>query len=655
VTIVTNEFLTGLTEQETIPSGPGTSQVATGSLSSDVDDYDRDGVPNLLDDCPTVYNPPFCTVQDAACPATILCTDVTLTPTACNPADPATLDPTTFQCDTDQNGIGDHCQVLTPPVTSGTCAALDSDFDTKVDYNPNAILKLPNGYDFDRDLVPNLEDNCPTTINGDQADLNNNGIGDACETLTGGQLSDPDLDNVPTFNPLTLALDNCPGIYNPGQEDNDGDGVGNACVITAALDNCTYTINTNQGDKNGDGVGDQCALAPIDLLTVNPGPGPATGTVSVWGGDGSGRFHALASSPLGGALQHPTSAASGHFTLSCTVLPPPIPPICHGKTAFDIAVAEQATPGNLTDDRVTVFDGDGFGAFVAVPPVAVQGDPSQLIVSHDQQLCGNPRDPAHPSLRHDLDGVSDFLAVVEPGTSSIGVLLPSNQNAATPGLSSLVSPTGFPTPLPVPGVLIGAFFTDLNQDGRIDIVALSAPASGPSLITLYIGMGNGLFFTDPTINPDPVPGPISLAAGANIDLKTDSFFPDLVLFDTTDQTPIVLTNVIGERSDTDDSGRVDGRDLAILARAFGATRGEDFTIQPSNGTLLQIGAGASRIVVGGGAFKPGQDIPPVGANCDNLFEPLSGRYGLPADINLDGTVDGKDLAFLAGLFGKAVP
>jgi hypothetical protein len=37
--------------------------------------------------------------------------------------------------------------------------------------------------------------------------------------------------------------------------------------------------------------------------------------------------------------------------------------------------------------------------------------------------------------------------------------------------------------------------------------------------------------------------------------------------------------------------------------------------------------------------------------CDNIFTPLAGRYGLPVDINLDGQVDGTDLAILASQFG----
>ncbi len=55
-----------------------------------------------------------------------------------------------------------------------------------------------NGLDPDGDGVNDPADNCPTDVNTDQADLDSDGIGDACD-LTNGL--DPDGDNV--NNPTT--------------------------------------------------------------------------------------------------------------------------------------------------------------------------------------------------------------------------------------------------------------------------------------------------------------------------------------------------------------------------------------------------------------------------------------------------------------------
>src|SRR5262245_10961368 len=213
------------------------------------------------------------------------------------------LDPATRQCDSDHNGIGDECQVL-----SATQGTLDSDADSKADFDPNILFTSGGSPDFDRDTIPNATDNCPVIPNLDQADADMNGVGDACQTLSGGFTVDPDGDGVPTFDPaktgpgipdpVGAALDNCPVIFNPGQEDNNLDHVGNACIIAAALDNCTYASNATQDDANGDGVGDLCAVPPQDLIAVSP----STNSVTLLSGDGSGNLHPAAASPLSGTM-----------------------------------------------------------------------------------------------------------------------------------------------------------------------------------------------------------------------------------------------------------------------------------------------------------------------------------------------------------------
>lgn len=69
--------------------------------------------------------------------------------------------------------------------------------------------------DTDGDSVPDVRDNCVSNANANQADVNANGRGDACD--------DFDRDG------LINALDNCPDQPNSGQQDTDSDKIGDAC------------------------------------------------------------------------------------------------------------------------------------------------------------------------------------------------------------------------------------------------------------------------------------------------------------------------------------------------------------------------------------------------------------------------------------------
>ncbi len=135
--------------------------------------------------------------------------------------------------------------------------------------------------DQDGDGAPDDADNCPATANPDQADLDGDAAGDACDPDDDGDgvpdetdvcplLADPDqadldldgegdaCDADDDNDGLPDATDNCPARANPDQADTDADGVGDRC------DNCAAYPNATQGDADTDGVGDLCDTEVVD-------------------------------------------------------------------------------------------------------------------------------------------------------------------------------------------------------------------------------------------------------------------------------------------------------------------------------------------------------------------------------------------------------
>lgn len=106
--------------------------------------------------------------------------------------------------------------------------------------------------DADQDTVLDADDNCRANSNAEQTDLDEDGIGDACDDDTDG-------DSIPNTS------DNCPLIAGVSSVDTDGDNQGDACDadddqdrIEDERDNCPFIANSNQEDMDGDDLGDAC-------------------------------------------------------------------------------------------------------------------------------------------------------------------------------------------------------------------------------------------------------------------------------------------------------------------------------------------------------------------------------------------------------------
>lgn len=221
-----------------------------GKTYQHTDDWDADGVPDQIDNCPYLKN------RDQADQ------DGDKVGDSCdNCRGVSNKD----QSDVNGNGSGDMCDAD----ADGDGVANDADNcwlvpnpgqERNADPNNKSRLGDVCNPDMDGDGVPNATDNCPLVYNPDQA-----GTGHF------GKVCDYDADRDGILN----AKDNCPGVYNvdqrctPRKDDLGGrcpaGRPGDACNadidndgILNHRDNCSDVVNLDQKDSDNDGIGDAC-------------------------------------------------------------------------------------------------------------------------------------------------------------------------------------------------------------------------------------------------------------------------------------------------------------------------------------------------------------------------------------------------------------
>lgn len=128
------------------------------------------------------------------------------------------------------------------------------------DVTPDSADTTNTGVDNDSDGIADDLDNCLNASNPDQADLDGDKIGDACDDSDGDTIMD--------------ATDNCPTVANLDQLDTDADKIGDACEVPLHADGTWCTTGaTLQNDP-----ATACPFTFPTALRITQAQGAATGT-----------------------------------------------------------------------------------------------------------------------------------------------------------------------------------------------------------------------------------------------------------------------------------------------------------------------------------------------------------------------------------------
>jgi len=236
-------------------------------------------------------------------------------------------------------------------------------------------------------------------------------------------------------------------------------------VNDSALNFIGSSINVGSGDSTTEGITtadfNNDGLADVAVTDVKGGDPRAR----IYLGNGAGGFTAGGTQTTG---LSPTSITANDF---------------NGDGKTDVAVA------NYTSQTISILAGDGNGNLAGDPSPLSAGSTNVVIGGNTYIRNPNPRiivsgdfnGDGKPDLAWTND-YADFLGTQVAGT--VGIAL--NNGTATP--FTTVTATGS-----IGNTPYGLIATDLNGDGKLDLVAANSPSLGNGSISALLGNGNGSF------------------------------------------------------------------------------------------------------------------------------------------------------------------
>jgi cysteine-rich repeat protein len=366
-----------------------------------------------------------------------------------------------------QDEIGKNLAALTT-AAAGSYAAF---FCGVPDNEPSCVPTRPEGKngstvytgeltatDGDGDGIDDGDDNCPTVFNpvrpvddGEQADFDVDGEGDACDVC-----------------PLNADTPTCSSV-DPTDKDADG--------IVNDADNCPSTPNQDQADGDGDGKGDVCDPCP-----TQPNPGSEACTVTIYdikqGIVGDGTQVALGSHVVTGRY------ASGFFLQVKTGDP--------GYAGADFSGIFVYAPGNTVavGNRVSITAAtvqDFFGqlqlsnATVVIDSASVEAAPAPVVVTPAEVATGGAKAAALESVLVTVQDVAVTDIAPAPGP---GDMAPNGEFVVAGVLrvnDLLYKVTPFPT--------VGQTYTSLtgvldfrNDDSKLEVRSASDVLAGSAVL-----------------------------------------------------------------------------------------------------------------------------------------------------------------------------